>query len=67
MTLDTALGLAMDVLGTDGLDHSGGPRTDATPLAPDHLEVALLDRHRSRRRFRRLTADEVRSRLSSTG
>lgn len=64
MTLDAALTLAMDVLGTDGLDHSGGRGEEPQPLTPEHLEAALLDRHRPRRRFRRLTADEVRTRLS---
>lgn len=66
MTLDAALALAVDVLGADGLDHSGGGGAQPQPLAPEHLEVALLDRYRPRRRFRRLTADEVRTRLAPT-
>jgi hypothetical protein len=33
--------------------------TDGTPLAPDQLEVALLDRSRPRRAFRRIKNNEL--------
>ena len=48
MTLAEALGLAVRLLGRDG---SGGPERT---LEPGQLEVAILDRQRSRRAFRRL-------------
>jgi proteasome alpha subunit len=50
MTLAEALKLAVDALGSVG-GENGKPRT----LAANQLEVAVLDRHRSGRTFRRLT------------
>ena len=48
MTLSAALGLAVDLLGQDPA--GGQPRT----LGAGQLEVAVLDRMRPRRAFRRL-------------
>ncbi len=48
MTLGAALILAVQALATD--PGGGPPRT----LAPEQLEVAVLDRHRPRRKFRRI-------------
>ena len=48
MSLGDALKLGAKLLGTDG-----------TPLAADQLEVALLDRSRPRRAFRRIKNDEL--------
>ncbi|MGB8380943.1 MAG: proteasome subunit alpha [Dermatophilaceae bacterium] len=48
LTLGDALTLAVQALAVDPA--GGPPRT----LAPDQLEVAVLDRHRPRRRFRRI-------------
>ncbi len=48
MTLEGALSLAVELLGRDP---SGG---EQRTLTPDQLEVAVLDRHRPRRKFRRL-------------
>ncbi len=50
MSLDAALHLAMDALGTVGGE--GGKKRQ---LTPDQLEVAVLDRRRSGRTFRRIT------------
>jgi proteasome alpha subunit len=59
MSLGEALRLAVDVLGTPGED-GGEPRA----LGPDQLEVAVLDRTRPRRAFRRLTGDALQVQLS---
>jgi proteasome alpha subunit len=48
MSLGDALKLGAKLLGTDG-----------TPLAADQLEVALLDRSRPRRAFRRIKNNEL--------
>lgn len=48
MSLGDALTLGAAVLGADG-----------TPLGSDHLEVALLDRSRARRAFRRIRDAEL--------
>ena len=48
LTLGDALTMAVQAL---GVDPAGGP---ARTLAPDQLEVAVLDRHRPRRKFRRI-------------
>ena len=48
MSLGDALKLGAKLLGTDG-----------TPLAAEQLEVALLDRSRPRRAFRRIKNDEL--------
>jgi len=48
LTLGQALGLAKELL--EGDAGGGDPRT----LSPDQLEVAVLDRHRQRRLFRRI-------------
>ena len=62
LTLTEALALAVQVLGTQpgGTDaeahgHEGGARVRA--LAAEQLEVAVLDRTRPRRAFRRITTD----------
>ena len=47
LSLSEALGLAVELLGRDAAGNS-------TPLAPAQLEVAVLDRQRPRRAFRRL-------------
>jgi proteasome alpha subunit len=49
-TLAAALRLAVDGLAHDGTGDGGAPRT----LSPEQLEVAVLDRDRDRRAFRRL-------------
>ena len=43
----------------------GGP--DGRDIAADQLEVAVLDRNRPRRKFRRLDDDEVVALLSASG
>ena len=53
MALDEALRLAVEGLGQDG--SPGAPRT----LGASQLEVAVLDRQRPRRAFRRIKADEI--------
>lgn len=64
MTLEAALGLGMAVLAAGGPDHPDTSEAKAARPPAEHVEVALLDRSRQRRRFRRLGAEEVRSRLS---
>ena len=49
MTLSEALGLAVELLGVDS--PTGEPRQ----LTANQLEVAMLERRRPRRKFRRLT------------
>jgi proteasome alpha subunit len=49
-------------LGRDTLQRAGNGQPD---LAPEKFEVALLDRTRAGRRFRRLPADEIRAHLTS--
>ncbi|WP_380156389.1 proteasome subunit alpha [Kineococcus sp. R86509] len=53
LTLAEAVQLAVEALGSDAAAEAAGsgPRR----IAPDHLEVAVLDRTRDRRTFRRLT------------
>ena len=51
--------LAVGLLGTDP---AGGPSRD---LSPEQLEVAVLDRHRPRRTFRRITGPLLERLLSS--
>ncbi len=51
LSLGEALRLAVDGLGRDGTGPNGGPRT----LSSRQLEVAVLDRDRPRRKFRRLS------------
>jgi len=60
MSLEAALRLAVDGLGRD---NGGEPRS----LTTDSLEVAVLDRHRPRRRFRRINPPELDDLLASTG
>jgi proteasome alpha subunit len=60
MPLDESLRLAVELLGRDG---SGG---DQRTLTADQLEVAVLDRTRPRRRFRRLTAGALASMLGES-
>ena len=54
LDLAAALGLAVQALGSDAAAEAAGqgPR----PIAADHLEVAVLDRTRTRRLFRRVPA-----------
>lgn len=66
MNLSAALSLAVRVLGSDGLDHSADRNGRAEPLTAAILEVALLDRTRTRRRFRRLSVDEIGARIGQT-
>jgi proteasome alpha subunit len=58
LTLGEALGLAVELLAADPA--GGEPRA----LGPDLLEVAVLDRHRRRRLFRRLAGPLVERLLS---
>jgi proteasome alpha subunit len=51
LSLAEALGLAVELLGSHPVDGSNG---DARRLGPGQLEVAVLDRERPRRTFRRL-------------
>jgi proteasome alpha subunit len=53
LALGDALKLGAKLLGTDD-----------TPLAAEQLEVALLDRSRPRRAFRRIRGDELTSLLT---
>jgi proteasome alpha subunit len=59
LTLAEAVSLAVELLGADA---AGGSRT----LGPDVLEVAVLDRQRSRRLFHRLAGREVAGLLGET-
>jgi proteasome alpha subunit len=59
MHLSEALALAVELLGADP---AGGP---ARELAPEQLEVAVLDRNRPRRTFRRITGSLLGRLLSS--
>ncbi len=60
MDLSAAVGLAVQVLGSVG---EGAPRT----IEPTQLEVAVLDRTRPRRAFRRLTGDALAAVLGEQG
>ncbi len=60
MDLAAAVGLAVDVLGSQG---EGEPRA----IEPGQLEVAVLDRARPRRAFRRLSAAAVAELLGAAG
>jgi proteasome alpha subunit len=57
--LSEALALAVGLLGTDP---AGGPHRELTPT---QLEVAVLDRNRPRRTFRRITGSLLERLLSS--
>jgi proteasome alpha subunit len=57
LPLDAALALAVNALGSDGED--GSTRT----FEADQLEVAVLDRTRDRRLFRRLVGQRLESLL----
>ena len=59
MHLGEALALAVPLLGADP---AGG---EARSLTPEQLEVAVLDRHRPRRRFRRVQGELLERLLSS--
>jgi proteasome alpha subunit len=59
LNLSEALTLAVGLLGADP---AGGPSRD---LQPEQLEVAVLDRHRPRRTFRRITGPLLGRLLSS--
>jgi len=63
MTLEEALRLAVEALGSDAAAEAAGrgPRT----IDPDQLEVAVLDRTRTRRLFRRLSAPVLVSLLAA--
>jgi proteasome alpha subunit len=61
LTLDGALRLAVEALGKDTADGEG--RT----LTTDALEVAILDRDRPRRRFRRIVPPELDELLAVSG
>ncbi|MFL6151994.1 MAG: proteasome subunit alpha, partial [Ornithinibacter sp.] len=59
LNLSEALLLAVGLLGADP---AGGPARD---LAPSQLEVAVLDRNRPRRTFRRITGQLLERLLSA--
>jgi len=59
MNLSEALVLAVGLLGTDP---AGGPTRE---LGPGQLEVAVLDRNRPRRTFRRITGQLLERLLSA--
>ncbi len=61
MTLEEALRLAVELLGLDPV--TGDQRS----LTPDQLEVAVLDRARPRRKFRRLTGPGLGRLLGDAG
>src|SRR6188472_2406783 len=61
MNLSEALVLAVSLLGADP---AGGPNRELTPA---QLEVAVLDRHRPRRTFRRITGAALRRALGEPG
>jgi proteasome alpha subunit len=50
-------GLSLDEAVRVGVDALGGANTEALP--PERVEAAVLDRTRGRRKFRRLTAEEI--------
>ncbi|MFD0481333.1 proteasome subunit alpha [Kineococcus sp. GCM10028916] len=64
LTLAEAVQLAVEALGSDAAAEAAGsgPRR----IAPDHLEVAVLDRTRDRRTFRRLTGPVLAGLLAPT-
>ena len=55
LTLDEALDLAVELLSVHGQPGNGAPRT----LTPGQLEVAVLDRARPLRKFRRIAGDRM--------
>ncbi|WP_432548546.1 proteasome subunit alpha [Kineococcus sp. SYSU DK004] len=65
MTLEEALRTAVDALGSDAQAEAAGrgPRR----IAPDQLEVAVLDRARARRTFRRLSGPVLARLLGEAG
>jgi proteasome alpha subunit len=50
-------GMALDEAVRVGVEALGG--ANGEPLPPERVEAAVLDRARSRRKFRRLSADEI--------
>lgn len=62
MPLADAVGLAVDLLARD----PNGDRLEARP-GPDHLEVAVLERARPRRAFRRLGPEQVGTLIAQAG
>ncbi|ABS03360.1 proteasome subunit alpha [Kineococcus radiotolerans] len=65
LTLAEALRLAVEALGSDAAAEAAG--TGPREIAPDHLEVAVLDRTRERRTFRRLSGPVLAGLLAGTG
>ncbi|MBB2899521.1 proteasome alpha subunit [Kineococcus radiotolerans] len=65
LTLGEALRLAVEALGSDAAAEAAG--TGPREIAPDHLEVAVLDRTRERRTFRRLSGPVLAGLLAGTG
>ncbi|MEZ0163507.1 proteasome subunit alpha [Kineococcus sp. LSe6-4] len=65
LSLAAALQLAVEALGSDAAAEAAGqgPR----PIAADQLEVAVLDRSRERRTFRRLTGPVLAGLLAPVG
>lgn len=55
LTLDQAIRIAVEELGKAGVPTGGAPRT----LTASELEVAILDRARPRRKFKRLVGDRL--------
>jgi len=58
MSLQDSLGLAVELLGSAPVNGSGAPE-EARVLTPAQLEVAVLDRARPRRKFRRITGQRL--------
>ncbi|WP_432572892.1 proteasome subunit alpha [Kineococcus sp. SYSU DK005] len=65
MDLADALRLAVEALGSDAAAAAAGSGPRA--IAPDQLEVAVLDRARTRRTFRRLAAPALAGLLGAPG
>jgi proteasome alpha subunit len=65
LPLDEALRLAVEALGSDAAAEAAG--TGPRAIAPDQLEVAVLDRTRERRTFRRLTGPVLAGLLAQPG
>ena len=65
LTLEGALRLAVEALGTDAAAEAAGSGPRA--IAADQLEVAVLDRARTRRTFRRLSGAALAAVLTPAG
>jgi proteasome alpha subunit len=63
LSLEEALTLAVEALGSDAAAEAAG--SGPRPIAADQLEVAVLDRTRERRTFRRLTGPALSALLAA--